>query len=369
MVVRHEGDLQTSVANSPSDGRERAIADGLLVVNASPPGPPARLILKAPASSVLVGSTLPIGVHAVDAFDQPLALAQTDCSFSAAPATRATIDGGGLLHASAVGDIQVGASCRGLQAQSVISAVAGVNMVSIAPNPATLPVFGSLQLTALASAADGSPIAIDRGAVRWSTSGSGGQVNADGLFTAGPKAAKTIVNASVGGSLAHVQVLSGEHAVMVARVPQAGDADAQWRYVAAPSGLPGGVDAQAAPDGSAALRLAYDFSSSDAVTKAAYAQTKLPLRGQPIALSLQVFGDGNGAWLRGGYRNADGDQQSLTIARHVDWRGWRTIRVAIPDQAAWPITWTRLYLVERSRTAREQGSIWFRDFKVVYPGP
>ena len=46
MVVRHLGDLTTSVANTPSDGRERAIADALLVLNTAPLGPVARLLVR-----------------------------------------------------------------------------------------------------------------------------------------------------------------------------------------------------------------------------------------------------------------------------------------------------------------------------------
>jgi hypothetical protein len=56
MVVRHLGDVRAAVANTPSDGRERPIADALLVLNTATPGPPSRLILNATAPNVLVGS-------------------------------------------------------------------------------------------------------------------------------------------------------------------------------------------------------------------------------------------------------------------------------------------------------------------------
>src|SRR6202049_4586958 len=162
--------------------------------------------------------------------------------------------------------------------------------------------------------------------------------------------------------------LSGEHAVMLQALPKPGLTGAMWHFAARPSSVPGAVDDSAAPDGSQALRLAYDFSNAMG-TRAAYAQTELTLPGQPLAVAVNIFGDGNGEWLRGGYRNADGNDESVTIARHVDWRGWKTIRVAVPPQAAWPIVWTRLYVVERAVSAREQGSLWFRNFQIFFAGP
>ena len=123
-----------------------------------------------------------------------------------------------------------------------------------------------------------------------------------------------------------------------------------------------------APDGAPALRLAYDFSTTQ-TTRAAYAQTELVLPGQPMAFSVDVYGDRNFEWLRAGYRNADGNDESVTVARHVDWQGWKTIRVEIPEQSSWPVVLTRLYAVERSKDMREQGSLWFRKLQLFFAGP
>jgi hypothetical protein len=177
-----------------------------------------------------------------------------------------------------------------------------------------------------------------------------------------------MVTANIGDAFASTTVLSGEHSVMLQALPKPGLTGAVWHFEARPAKLPGAVDDGAAPDGSQALRLAYDFSNATG-TRAAYAQTELILQGQPLAVAVDIFGDGNGEWLRGGYRNADGNDESLTLARHVDWRGWKTIRVAVPPQAAWPIVWTRLYVVERAAGAREQGSLWFRNFQMFIAGP
>ncbi len=368
MVVRHLGDLTTSVANAPSDLRERSVADGLFVLNSAPSTQIEKILLKAQASHVLVGSTLQLEVRAVDANDRPVPVSAKDVRFAANPASAATVGEGGVLTGAAPGSAQVNANVAGIENSALVEIVASVDDLRIAPSNPVVPLGQKLQLMAVATTRAGEPIAIDPGAVKWSREGSGGDVLADGTFVTGKRAAKTTIVASVGGASASAIVLSGEHSVTLQAQPRSGSENGAWHYAAQPLDLPGGVDGEAAPDGAPALRLAYDFSSGLG-TRAAYAQSEITLSGQPLALAVDVYGDGNNAWLRGGYRNADGNNESMTIARHVDWRGWKMVRAAIPPQASWPLTWTRFYVVERTPGAREQGSLWFRNFKVFFAGP
>jgi Phosphodiester glycosidase len=368
MVVRHAGDLTSSVANAPSDGRERSVADGLFVLNTAARGPISALILKAPASQVLVGSTLGIDVRAVDANDQPLVVDVAGVTFSTDPATVATIDRTGTLKALSPGSVQVDVAARGAQARTVIGVVPAVDELYISPANPAVATSAKIQLSATATMKDGSTVAVDATTILWRQTGDGGRVQPDGVFVAGPVPARTIVTAQAGGASGSVTILSGDHAVMLQAVPQAGGSLGAWHYAARPADVPGGVDGTPAPDGSAALRLAYDFSATQ-TTRAAYAQTELTLPGQPIALAVDVYGDRNFEWLRAGYRNADGNDESLTVARHVDWQGWKSIRVQIPEQSSWPIVLTRLYAVERSKDMREQGSLWFRNLQLFFAGP
>jgi hypothetical protein len=90
--------------------------------------------------------------------------------------------------------------------------------------------------------------------------------------------------------------------------------------------------------------------------------------GEPIAIACDVFGDGNGGWLRGSYRDADGITDNVTLARHVDWVGWRTVRAAVSPEARKPIAVTKLYVVQPDKRAAN-GAVWLRNLAAVYPGP
>ena len=368
MVVRHVGDPTNSVVNVPSDGRERSIADGLFIKNTAPAGPPIRLILKAASATVLAGSSLNVQVRAVDANDQPVAVRAEDVSFSTDPASVARIDPQGTFTAISPGVAHVSSAVAQVRATVSVRVVGLVDDAHIVPANPRVPANARVQLSVNATTRDGNFIAVDRSAVRWSDDGKGGHVLPDGTFVAASSAGKTVVTATVGGSTVSTTVLSGEHPVMLQAVPLPGPSDSAWHFAARPANVRGAVDGVAAPDGAPALHLSYDFSDLSGA-RAAYAQAELTLPGEPLAIAVDVFGDGNGEWLRGGYRNADGNDESLTIARHVDWRGWKTIRAAIPWQAAWPIVWTRLYVVERLPSAHEQGSLWFRNLHIFVAGP
>jgi exopolysaccharide biosynthesis protein len=368
MVVRALGERTVSVANLPSDGRERALADGLFVLNSAPVGPPRALVLHAQAPLVLAGSHMALRVGAIDAHMQPIGIEAAAVKFASAEPHVAKVAPGGLLSAAHPGSTAISAAYAGVRGELGVQVVAAVATINIEGYEGAVPVKAVLPLRADARSSAGRPIAVDAQQVHWSSDGGGGRVSAAGTFLAGAGPGSATVKARIGGRTAALKLLIGEHALLLAAAPQAGAGPEKWQFAASPRDLPGAVDNQPAPDGGAAMHLSYDFSGRYA-SKAAYAQSQIPLAGQPLAISAEVYGDGSGTWLRASYRNADGIVDSVTLARHVDWRGWKTMRADIPRKARMPITLTRLYLVEPRKDAQLQGDVWLRSLKVHYAGP
>ncbi len=374
MAVRFPGDPGVSVANVPSDGKERSIADALLVVNTAPPGPLATVLLDAPATTVLAGSHLPLRAAGVDAHLQPVSVQTDALRFSGDAPAVATVDAQGTLSAIAPGIVHVTAAQDAPRAQGAriasapltVRIVASLDALAIDGYARDVAAGAAVKLAAAATMHDGTAVAVDPSAVAWSAQGDG-TIGADGTFVGGASAGVATVSASAGRASAQLQILVGEHAVPLDPSMTAVGAPLHWRFASAPATVTGSVDTAGPPDGSRAMHLDYAFGPG--ATRAAYAQTELPLLGEPLAISIEVYGDGNGEWLRGGYRNADGIDDTVTLARHVDWSGWKTLRVPIPAQARWPIVWTKLYAVETRSDAMESGDLWFRSFAAVYAGP
>ncbi|MFF2729435.1 phosphodiester glycosidase family protein [Streptomyces sp. NPDC058008] len=115
----------------------------------------------------------------------------------------------------------------------------------------------------------------------------------------------------------------------------------------------------ATPDGHSGtgLRLTYDFTRSTA-TRAAYAAPPRPLvvEGRPQAYTLWIKGDGNGAWPTLHLKDAAGSDQLLR-GPYLTWTGWRQVTFAVPPGAAMPLSVYRFYLAETAAARQYTGEI------------
>ncbi|MGW7199710.1 phosphodiester glycosidase family protein [Streptomyces chryseus] len=116
----------------------------------------------------------------------------------------------------------------------------------------------------------------------------------------------------------------------------------------------------ATPDGhtGTGLKLSYDFTQSTA-TRAAYAsppRPPVPVAGQPQSFTLWIKGDGKGAWPTLHLKDAAGSDQLLR-GPYLTWTGWRKVTFAVPPGAAVPLAVHRFYLAETVATKQYTGEI------------
>ncbi|MGV9310629.1 phosphodiester glycosidase family protein [Streptomyces sp. NPDC003691] len=106
-----------------------------------------------------------------------------------------------------------------------------------------------------------------------------------------------------------------------------------------------------------ALALSYDFTRSTA-TRAAYANPPhpLPVPGQPQSFGLWIDGDGRGAWPTLHLKDAAGSDHLLR-GPYITWTGWRHITFTVPPGAATPLSVHRFYLAETAADRQYTGRI------------
>jgi hypothetical protein len=313
LVARRPGDTVATLLNVPSDGTERPVADGLFVYSTAPLGPPARLVLR-PAHIIAVrGAHVRVSAAITDAAGHFL---------RSAPGFEVDAEGSRTIP------VRVG-TLRADLPVDVVDRVATLRIDPERPNPDP---NGLVQLVASASDASGRPIDVD-GAVRWSADA--GAFLEPGLYRAQTRDA--LVTAAAGGAIAKTIVHVGRHEVALRVFPAAG------------------VD------------LDYDFTGSQ---RFAYANQSLPLPGDPLSFSIDVNGDGSGVAVRAAFVNRFGERMPLTLAKRVDWHGWRRCAIAIPGALNPPITLVSLYAVNSLGTppVHAAGTLAFRDPIVVLPG-
>jgi hypothetical protein len=338
----------------------------LFVLNTAPDGPPSQLLVRANAARVLVGSKLSLAAEAVDQNLQPVALSASSLSWHIDPAGAFAADPSGMWIARSPGDATVTVASGALSTASKVSVVSSVATLTIAGFGTTVPVGTSVQLTMNAADATGFPVAVDTDSVTWSAS-NGATVTPSGLLIAGMRPATVTVQAEAGGARANVHVDVGDHESVLQPLLPTGTAQHPWRLSASSDAAAGTLDDGSAPDGSRSTRFAYRFLPAGG-TLAVYAANDVAIPGSASAIAVDIFGDGNGEWVRASYRNADGAPDIVTLARHVDWTGWRTVRASVLPEVRWPIVLTKIYVVQPEKR-ESQGTLWLRNLGAVYPGP
>jgi hypothetical protein len=134
LAVRLPGESSATVANSPSDGRERSVTNSIQVVSSAPTGPLATLRIEPPDAVVFERDTVDYRAIGTDAAYNPVDLVPGEVGWSVAGPV-GTIDPSGHFTSSAAGDGSVTAQARGVVA-SVLVTVAPDTFAPVASAPA-----------------------------------------------------------------------------------------------------------------------------------------------------------------------------------------------------------------------------------------
>jgi len=393
MVVRLPGAQAPAVVNSPSDGSERPVADAILVYTSAVPGPPARVLVNGGRPlDLFAGATAILSLIGVDAQGNPTALSDP-IQATASPPNLVTVGTGANALVAASLSTAAGAPLAqntqtigpALQVNVTAGPAEGAGMLTVQSGEAagSIPVAVVTQLSKLvvspASVAvapgagaqftvsawnsAGRPVILSGAPVAWSVVPDGlGTITASGSFVAGDTAGAGTVTVQAGGAAGQARVAIGSTAQYLSQFDQG-----EWSFRGYPSTVTGSVTLVTDPghDGHPSAKLAYGLDGAG--TRAAYLVTELPLPGAPTGISLWIYGDGSGVWLRGAFDEANGDRGTVTIARHVDWTGWRSVTVQLPAGLALPVTWATFYVVETDPSHTPHGVIYLSSLRAVYP--
>jgi exopolysaccharide biosynthesis protein len=353
IVARLPGNPSAGVVNSPSDGTERSVADGLFVYSDAPSGPPARVVAWPQAVRAFPGASVAIHFAAVDRGDHPV---------SDASATRVTVKPG---NAGRFADGQFTAGSRpgtgvlqvrrgAIRLDVPVTVTTAVARTRIVPRDPVLTAGGSVRLGILAFDSDGYPIALPA-ALPWRAQN--GTIDSTGNFRAGKTDATVTLH--LGTYLATQRLMVGEHEEPLSL--------ASAVFASAPRGGPGQLVPDPDPTCKDCLILSYDFTGTE---RAAYANASIALPQRVLAISAEINGDGNGEALRVAVNNAINERFMYTIA-HIDWHGWRRVQFRFPPALPQPLTLKALYAINRigsENPVTAAGSVGIRNVRLTLAG-
>ncbi|WP_231619063.1 phosphodiester glycosidase family protein [Nonomuraea sp. SBT364] len=153
-----------------------------------------------------------------------------------------------------------------------------------------------------------------------------------------------LITAKVGKISAAVPVTVGYEDQPVADFENAGS----WKFAAARA--TGSLSAAPGQSGGG-LKLAYDFTQSTA-TRAAYASPpeQILVNGQPQAFGLWIHSSGKGEWPSLEFYDAAGQSQILR-GPYLKWTGWKFVEFAVPPGVNYPLKLRRFYVAETKAAA------------------
>ncbi|GAA2402039.1 phosphodiester glycosidase family protein [Streptomyces glaucosporus] len=373
LVVREPGSNALRVENSPSDGAEREVPNGLAVTAPDGSGKLAgfRVETVADPGPAPTADNVP-GGHPERVFPgltRRLTAAGYDETYGPAAgeprwySTRPRIgqvDRDGVFHARGTGRAEAVAH-RGRARGSTTLTVLGP-LERIAPTRERVGLAGSGAEAAFGFVgfdAEGRSAPVEPADVTLDYDRSLFRVEADpvrGGFTVtahgGAGSVSGTVRATAAGRTAVLAVTVGLEDRPVARFEDA----AEWTLATARAS--GSLAAEPEGREGAGLRMTYDFTQSTA-TRAVYANPPggdLDVPGQPQGFTLWLRGDGRGAWPSLHLTDGEGASQVLR-GPYVTWTGWRQVVFEVPEGTAYPLRVRRFYLTETRPAEQYRGEV------------
>ncbi|MCQ6559304.1 phosphodiester glycosidase family protein [Paenibacillus mendelii] len=377
-VAKLPGEPLRKILNRPSDGGERKTANGILLVNKAPEGAASKLVVQPNMERVLAGSSYTFKSTAVDANGHPAIFAETPAwSVNVDPAV-GTIDAAGRFVAgdnAGMADITV--SAGGLTGSGQVEVVSELTELKFPDAVRTFTSGASVPMS-ITALRNGQVIQADNSKFEWRVEGPIGSIDADGVFTATGETEKSgqifvkygNIEASMNVNIGLPPVILEDFENGVGNYKETSGARFNTVKVSEET------DEDLVRFGTKSAKLEYDFKEtigiSGAYIEAVDADHRIQVPGYPEKISVWVYGDGKGHWLRGQLR--DGNNAAVAIdfvteSESVQFKGWKYLEADVPKGRPLPFTMDMpIRYMETKNDNKTDGVLYIDQIRALY-GP
>jgi trimeric autotransporter adhesin len=335
MVDRPLGEFDVKLSHPTEDGNggtyQRPVVNGIGVYTSAPQG--ALKGVKASGKSLLfIGEQTEYKLTAYDTYYNPLDPSGIAPVWSLDKPALATLSGG-ILTAATPGQAELTVKAGDSSDKLAIEVIgeSRIHKLAIEAPASELRAGAVLAAKVQATLEDGRKLTVPAGSVDWEFRGFLGSVQDDKIRVDAVKEGATVgyAIARYDGYSAMVTMTAGsaqrafqDFEKVTFGITATSDPVQVGTGVQLVTGLGGNA--------SKALKLNYDFAlSTEDRTKAAYAVLNgggITLTGEPIGMSVDVYGDNGRNWLRATIVDAAGTAHKVDLAKAVDWSGWKTVK-------------------------------------------
>ncbi|MEO3816622.1 phosphodiester glycosidase family protein [Plantactinospora sp. B24E8] len=378
LLAREPGQSTVRVENSPSDGTERAVPNGLALYAPAGSGRLRAYWVKTVLDPAAAPGTGPVPGGRPDrvfpgltrrltaaGYDETYGPAAGKPTWRTSPASHGTVDRDGLFRAGRPGQVTVTAA-RGRATGDLDLTVLGpldridatAEKLGLAGADAT----GTVGVVGYDAEGRSAPVEPADLRLEYDpdlfeiTPTPGGQLSVRAKVDSGAG----LVTARVGDASTVLPVTVGLTDVPVAMFDDA----ASWRFSAARAT---GSATPAPGHTGTGLKLAYDFGQSTG-TRAAYADPPawIEVPGQPQAFGMWIHSSGHGEWPSLHLHDAL-DQQHVLRGPYLDWTGWRYVELTVPAGVVYPVRIRRFYVAETDAATAYTGETVIDDIVARVP--
>lgn len=368
LLAREPGSADPQVENSPSDGGERHVPNGLALFAPEGSGALKGFWLETASDPAKAPGVGPVAGGRPDrvfpgltrrltaaGYDETYGPAAGTPFWRANPAVHGVVDRKGVFRALVPGQTTVTASRDGAKGTLGLTVLQPLTRVGATTDRVSLPgadgtgTFGVVGYDRNGNSAPIEPadLALDYDKELLEVT-----PTEQGSFTVKAKQAKGagLITAKVGRSSVAVPVTVGFDEQPVADFEDA----AKWTFAAARA--TGSLSAAPGQAGGG-LKLAYDFTQSTA-TRAAYASPpqQITVPGQPQGFGLWIHSSGKGEWPSLEFYDAQGQSQILR-GPFMTWTGWKFVEFQVPPGVSYPLKLRRFYVAETKADAKYTNEI------------
>ncbi len=355
IAARNEVSLGTELLNTPSEGTQRRIVNGLGFQSTAPQGTLTKLKVSAPTQRVFKNSPIRFSVLGFDEYENPVALDLSQLTWSSEGimgsfnGTEFTPETGG----------QGTITCYYNGVSGTINLVSADQYIDLDVEPKILYLSqgasGSFSLKG--TDLEGYKGVVQSKDAQWSLEDKSlGSFN-DGVFISNGKSGSSLVTIQAGD-------IEIKAAVVVGSTWNAKTSfeTEKVSFSAYPETAKGSVEKNSAIvyDGNSSIKLNYSFPISG-VTQAAYAVfegiTILDEREGKTA--LYVYGDNSNLLLKAKLVDAKNNTYNISFTDKIDFNGWKELRAELPKGMTYPVKIERIYIASLKTDKDISGSIYF----------
>lgn len=353
MVARELGETNSTIMNTPSDGGQRKLINGLGIVSTAPQGSMLTLEIKPTSSKVFLNMPVSFEIVGYDEYYNPVIINPSDLVLVNKGITGVWTNK--VFTPTSPGEGKIECQYNGMTATATVICIDSYIDLDIQPKALQIPAGQSGKFTLTGTDTEGFKGVINNTTVVWEVADPNVGSFVDGVFVAKVQAGVTKVIAQVSGREISAYVIVGGDKSNVTSFEDT--VVTTLNYPETVLGVASSSSEQMI-DGQKSIKLEYHYGISDQ-TQATYAvlqNVKIDKKVQ--SLGINVYGDNSNLYVRGKIVDANGAAHNITFTTDINFTGWQYLEASVPTSAVYPIQLERIYTAYLPNDVEKNGAIY-----------